>query len=514
MKEFIIEISDKRTRKKDYLVFSDKDLLEIRQEAGNSPVSPFIVRRMEKSASEKSYSLAGLQKQLFRVARDILVGRERLYSIVARSLEPEDPSFSAEHVPSSVGPLSLAFYENHVNDLERLVESIIDRNHIALVWNHARGFLLDRLSTNYPLFGDAKITALRDPREVLRFIIQKPQPRVSYIFEDFHHFIGNEGAVNPEIGEIRSLIKDLHRTFGERDEKVYFLVPSSYDLPLELQPFVSESAKTGRGSKRFLEKYGQNLTDESYLLGTKPVVGMSTIIERVIQILTQMEVSNPLLVGNPGVGKTAVVDGLAAALMRNRVPSVLKGRMLYALSLNSLVAGTRYRGDFEERIKQLMGEVRESKGKIIVFIDEIHTLMEAGAAEGALGAGEILKASLARGEFPCIGATTFMGAEYLARDAALSRRFRKIIVNEPTQDETLRILKGVAPALEKHHGLEIEDEALRAAVELSLKYLPDEYLPGKAIALLDAASAYCRMKGMARVGELEVRMEVKRMQRL
>lgn len=512
MKDFVIELLDKSTGKKDYLVLSDKDLLEIRREAGRNPVSPLIVRRMEGQAIEKSYNLAGLKKQLFRVARDILVGRERQHSIVGRSLEQDVPGLADG--PVKTPPLTLVFYDNHVEDLEKLLESIGEYNHIPLVWSPARGFLLDRLSANYPLFGGTEISRLRDPREVLRFIIQKPQTRVSFIFEDFHHFIGTEGAVHPEIGEIRSLIKDLYRNFGDRDEKIYFFVPSSYEPPLELQPFFAMSAKTKSRSRGFLEQYGRNLTDEDYLLHAKPVVGMSGIIERVIQILTQMEVSNPLLVGHPGVGKTAVVDGLAVAMVNRRVPPSLKGRMLYSLSLNSLVAGTRYRGDFEERIKELMEEVGRSEGKIIIFIDEIHTLVEAGAAEGAMGAGEILKASLARGEFPCIGATTLEGAEYLARDAALSRRFRKIAVNEPAQDEALEILRGVAASFEKHHGLKIDDAALRAAVALSVKYLQDEYLPGKAIALVDAAAAYCGMKGLERVGELDVRMEIKRMQRI
>ena len=522
MKDFVIGIVDEGARKKDYLVLSEQDLSEILREAGRNPVSPLIVRRMERRAFEKSYTLTGLKSELFRVARDILLGKQRSFSLAGRILgqnspaafEPPPPAALTPVVSPPASPLSLVFYDNHVEDLERLVDAIGEQNHVALVWSPSRGFLLDRLSTNYLLFEGTMTSRLRDPIEVLRFIIEKPQTRVSFVFEDFHHFIGKEGAVHPEIGEIRSLIKDLHRVMGERDERVYFFVPSSYEPPLELKPFWAMSAKTKTEAKGFLELYGRNLTDEDYLRHAKPVVGMSAIIDRVIQILTQMEVCNPLLVGHPGVGKTAVVDGLALAMVNNRVPGALKGRMLYSLSLNSLVAGTRYRGDFEERIKQLMDEVRQSQGKIIVFIDEIHTLVEAGAAEGAMGAGEILKASLARGEFPCIGATTLTGAGYFGKDPALSRRFRKIVVVEPTMEEALAILKGVAPSFEKHHGLKIEDAALKAAVELSAKHLHDEYLPGKAIALVDAAAAYCGMKGQERVAELDIWMEIKRMQRM
>lgn len=513
MKDFVIEICDRNTRKKDCIVFSEKDLFEVRQEAGNKPISPFIVRKMEQKAGEKGYSIAGLKSEPFGIARDILVARERMFSLTGVSVETGESSREAEPV-AAMAPLSLVFYDNHAEALEKLKESIRDSKHIPIVWNQARGFLLDRLSINYPLFDGKKVTELSDPREAIKFIIQWPQARVSYIFEDLHHFIGGEGAVHPAIGEIRSLLKDLHRTLGGREERVYCFVPSSYDAPRELQSFLGGPSKSRQGASGWLDRYGKLLTDETYLSRTKPVVGLEGILERVIQILTQMEVSNPLLVGYPGVGKTAVADGLAGMLMKNLVPFPLQGRMLYALSLNRLVAGTRYRGDFEVRLEGLMEEVRKNKDKIIVFIDEIHTLLDAGAAEGAVGAGEILKASLARGEFPCIGATTFAGAEYLAGDPALSRRFRKIIVKEPAPEEALKIMHGVAPAFEQHHGVKIDDAALRSAVELSVNYLPEEYLPGKAIALLDATAAYCRMKGLDRVGELDIRKELRRLQHL
>lgn len=512
MKDFVIDMADKSTSRRDRIVFSERDLLEVRREAGPNPVTPLIVQEMERIAGEKGYLIESSRRKLFGIAGAILVGRGRLFSIEVQRVKAAEPPMAAESVRDEAARLSMVFYDDPVEDLDKLLESIRDHDRIPIVWSHARGFLCDGLSTKYPLFSDSQMRRLSDPGEALKFIIRKPQARVSYVFEDLHHCIGAEGAVHPAIGEIRSLLKDLYRTLAGRDERIYLFVPASYRLPLELQPFVAGSAGSKKRSAGQLERFGRLLTDESYLCRTKPVVGMKGVIERAIQILAQMEVSNPLLVGHPGVGKTAAADGVAAALLRGQVPSPLKGRALYSLSLNSLVAGTRYRGDFEERIEGLMEEVRQKNGRVIIFIDEIHTLLDAGAAEGAMGAGEILKASLARGEFPCLGATTFAGAEHLARDPALSRRFRKIVVHEPRPEDAIRILKGVAPCFEKHHGLKIEDAALRSAVELSVQHLSDEYLPGKAIALVDASAAYCRMKGQDVVRELDVRMELKRLQ--
>ena len=242
----------------------------------------------------------------------------------------------------------------------------------------------------------------------------------------------------------------------------------------------------------------------------KAVIGVDHLIHRLIQILAQMEANNPLLVGHPGVGKTAVVEGLAKALHSGKVAANLRGKMLYSLSLNSLVAGTRYRGDFEARFEDLMEEVIDKKERIIIFIDEIQTLLDAGAAEGAAGAADILKPLLARGDFPCIGATTFEGADHLSRDPALSRRFKKLIINEPTVEEAVAILQGVSGAFETHHRLAISKDALAAAVSLSVEHIPDQYLPGKAISLIDGASAYCSMRGRAVVTREDILMEIER----
>lgn len=411
-------------------------------------------------------------------------------------------------MPSS--HLFLVPYDNHPEDLKRLIKEINHKGKTIVLWNYARGFMVQHHSMTYPLSENIGRSALSDPKDAMRFIIDKAQTRVDYIFEDFHHFIGKRDTVHPEIGEIRTLIKEMSRSINEREESIFFFVPSSYELPPELTPFFSQPSKAEKQTKGFLGKFGLLLTEANFILQSKPVIGADTQIERVIQILSQMEANNPLLVGHPGVGKTAVVEGFAKALFEGNVPAGLKGRMLYLISLNCLVAGTKYRGEFEERLEGLMEDVLQNKNRIIVFIDEIHTLLNAGSAEGAIGAGDALKPVLARGEFPCIGATTFDGAEHLFKDHALSRRFKKVIINEPSPDETLRILKGIAGCFEKHHCTKIEDSALMSAVYLSKKYLPDEYLPGKAIALIDGAAAYCGMKGVDTVKEEDIMLEIEK----
>ncbi|MBF0510304.1 MAG: ATP-dependent Clp protease ATP-binding subunit, partial [Deltaproteobacteria bacterium] len=234
----------------------------------------------------------------------------------------------------------------------------------------------------------------------------------------------------------------------------------------------------------------------------------TVIIDRVIQILSQMETNNPLLVGHPGVGKTAIVDGLARAIYARQVPPGLKDKTVYSLSLTNLIAETRYRGDLEARMEGLMAEVIRKKDKVIIFIDEIHTLVHAGASEGGIGVGDILKPVLSRGEFPCIGATTVTGSNQFLKDPALARRFKRVIVKEPSPGEALKILRGICVCLEKHHGLRIDDAALVSAVDLCLTKISDEYLPSKAISLVDGAAAYCRMRGRERVTRQDILDEI------
>ncbi|MBF0450774.1 MAG: ATP-dependent Clp protease ATP-binding subunit [Candidatus Magnetomorum sp.] len=407
--------------------------------------------------------------------------------------------------------LSLALYENYHDDLQFLISIIKKNGRKTILWNHARGFVLSHLTESYAGFDNKSGQVFSKPGEALRFIINRPQRGVDYIFEDFHHFIGSKESLHPNVGEIRALMKELAREFLKREQTIFFFVPSTYQLPAEMVPFFQSISKKKDSHKNYLEKYGVLLNDPARIKKSKPLVGCEDYIARVIQILSQMETNNPMLVGHPGVGKTAIVEGVARELYHGHVTDCLKDKMLYQLSLNSMVAGTKFRGDFENRLEGLMNEVLDYKDQIIIFIDEIHTILNAGSAEGAMSAGDILKPVLARGEFPCIGATTFSDYKWFTKDRALARRFKKIIVKEPSPEETLRILKGVARCFERFHTVKIDELALMAAIEESTEYIHDEYLPGKAIALLDSTAAFCKMKGSSFVREDDVLEEIERM---
>src|SRR5229473_2440280 len=249
-------------------------------------------------------------------------------------------------------------------------------------------------------------------------------------------------------------------------------------------------------SSKLLDQFGRNLTKQSTEGKLDPVVGRATEIERLMQILSRRTKNNPVLIGEPGVGKTAVVEGLAARIATNQVPELLKNKQIYTLDLAALVAGSKYRGEFEERLKKVMKEITQ-RGDIILFIDELHNLVGAGAAEGAIDAASILKPALARGELQTIGATTLEEyRKYLERDSALERRFQQIRVEEPTIDQTVEILKGLRERYEQHHKVQITDEALGAAGELASRYISDRFLPDKAIDLIDEAASRMRIKSM------------------
>jgi ATP-dependent Clp protease ATP-binding subunit ClpC len=252
----------------------------------------------------------------------------------------------------------------------------------------------------------------------------------------------------------------------------------------------------GKKSSKLLDQFGRNLTKLAAEGKLDPVVGRETEIERIMQILSRRTKNNPVLIGEPGVGKTAVVEGLAQRITNSDVPELLKNKQIYTLDLAALVAGSKYRGEFEERLKKVMKEITQ-RGDIILFIDELHNLVGAGAAEGAIDAASILKPALARGELQTIGATTLDEyRKYLERDSALERRFQQIRVEEPTIDQTVEILKGLRDRYEQHHKVQITDEALRAAGELADRYIADRFLPDKAIDLIDEAASRMRIKSM------------------
>ena len=252
----------------------------------------------------------------------------------------------------------------------------------------------------------------------------------------------------------------------------------------------------GKKSSKLLDQFGRNLTKLAAEGKLDPVVGRETEIERIMQILSRRTKNNPVLIGEPGVGKTAVVEGLAQRITNADVPELLKGKQIYTLDLAALVAGSKYRGEFEERLKKVMKEITQ-RGDIILFIDELHNLVGAGAAEGAIDAASILKPALARGELQTIGATTLDEyRKYLERDSALERRFQQIRVDQPSTEETVQILKGLRDRYESHHKVEITDEALEAAAELADRYISDRQLPDKAIDLIDEAASRMRIKSM------------------
>jgi ATP-dependent Clp protease ATP-binding subunit ClpC len=258
----------------------------------------------------------------------------------------------------------------------------------------------------------------------------------------------------------------------------------------------SSGSSEGKKSSKLLDQFGRNLTKLAAEGKLDPVVGRETEIERIMQILSRRTKNNPVLIGEPGVGKTAVVEGLAQRITASDVPELLKNKQIYTLDLAALVAGSKYRGEFEERLKKVMKEITQ-RGDIILFIDELHNLVGAGAAEGAIDAASILKPALARGELQTIGATTLDEyRKYLERDSALERRFQQIRVEEPTIDQSVEILKGLRDRYEQHHKVQITDEALRAAGELADRYISDRFLPDKAIDLIDEAASRMRIKSM------------------
>ena len=272
----------------------------------------------------------------------------------------------------------------------------------------------------------------------------------------------------------------------------------------------SKSNKTSEQKKTMIGKYGKDLTELAENGGIDPVIGRNKEISRVIEILCRRTKNNPCLIGEPGVGKTAVAEGLALQIANGNVPELLKNKRIISVDLTCMVAGTKYRGDFEERIKSIIDEVC-ADGNIILFIDELHNIVGAGSAEGAVDAANILKPSLARGELQVVGATTIDEyRKYIEKDAALERRFQTVSVDEPNRETTILMLQGLRERYEKHHGVKISSEAINSAVDLSVRYITDRFLPDKAIDLIDEASSKIRLKSYtppAHIRELENRLK-------
>src|SRR5450830_331662 len=319
-----------------------------------------------------------------------------------------------------------------------------------------------------------------------------------------HNYIGTEhillGLIREGEGVAAQVLVKLGADLNRVRQQVIQLL-SGYQGKEQVAVGGETTQGTQAGSQ-ILDQFGRNLTQAARVGKLDPVIGREKEMERVMQILSRRSKNNPVLIGEPGVGKTAVVEGLAQAIVRGDVPETLKDKQLYTLDLGSLIAGSRYRGDFEERLKKVTKEIR-TRGDIITFIDEIHTLVGAGAAEGAIDAASILKPLLARGELQTIGAMTLDEyRKHVEKDAALERRFQPIQVQEPTLQHTIEILKGLRDRYEAHHRVSITDGALVAAATLADRYVNDRFLPDKAIDLMDEAGARLRIRRMTAPPEL------------
>ena len=304
-----------------------------------------------------------------------------------------------------------------------------------------------------------------------------------------HNYIGTEHLLLGLVREGEGVAARVLSNLGVDPAKIRSEITKLLGVETSVTP-TKERTKTPT-----LDSYGRDLTDLAANNKLDPVIGRSTEIERVIQILSRRTKNNPALIGEPGVGKTAIVEGLAQKILSNEVPDLLRDKRVISLDLAGLVAGTKYRGEFEERLKRVMEEIRNAAGEIILFVDELHTIVGAGAAEGAIDASNILKPALARGELQCIGATTLDEyRKYIEKDAALERRFQSVQVGEPSLEEAVLILKGLRDRYEAHHKVQITDEALEASVRLASRYITERFLPDKAIDVMDEAASRVRLQ--------------------
>ena len=333
-------------------------------------------------------------------------------------------------------------------------------------------------------------------------------PRAEYVLENaveeaesFHQeLVGTDHLLLALIKETDCVAARLLVTMGVNMQKLYIDTLTAMGMDIseakeELQA-MKNSGDDSVGNTPMLDKYSRDLTRMAAAGKLDPVIGRETEIGRIIQILSRRTKNNPCLIGEPGVGKTAIVEGLAQRIVEGTVPEAIAGKRVLVLDLSGMVAGSKYRGEFEERIKKVIAEVMDHPG-VLLFIDELHTIIGAGGAEGAMDASNILKPSLSRGEIQIIGATTITEyRKYIEKDTALERRFQPVTVDEPTEEETLDILKGLRPYYEKHHQVNITDDALDAAVHMSVRYLNERFLPDKAIDLIDEAAAKVRLSGV------------------
>ncbi len=402
-----------------------------------------------------------------------------------------------------------------VEAAENLGHTYIGSEHILL------GLLSDSRMVSYSILGSKKVT-LKKAEEQIRSVVgvglpttltpDDITPRCRKIIENA--LVLGRNAPLGESGTQQLLVSLLREPQCAGCRILNSLGVAPYDISADAlnsnDIADNKSSKPSEQKKTMIGKYGKDLTELAENGGIDPVIGRNKEISRVIEILCRRTKNNPCLIGEPGVGKTAVAEGLALQIANGNVPELLKNKRIISVDLTCMVAGTKYRGDFEERIKSIIDEVC-ADGNIILFIDELHNIVGAGSAEGAVDAANILKPSLARGELQVVGATTVDEyRKYIEKDAALERRFQTVSVDEPDRETTVLMLKGLKERYEKHHGVKISDEAINTAVDLSERYITDRYMPDKAIDLIDEASSKVRLKSYtppAHIRELENRLK-------
>jgi len=321
-------------------------------------------------------------------------------------------------------------------------------------------------------------------------------PRIARLLENANaeaerlkdEFIGTEHLLIALASERQGEVARIFKDFGIDQEKLYRALR-------EIRGGHRVTDPRAESKYRSLEKYSTDLTELAHQGKLDPVVGRDEEIKRVMQVLTRRTKNNPVIIGEAGVGKTAIAEGLAQKIVAGDVPDSLKRRRVIALDMGALVAGSKFRGEFEERLKAVMDEIRQAQGEIILFIDELHTVVGAGAAEGAIDASNMLKPALARGELQCVGATTLDEyRKHIEKDAALERRFQPVFVGEPSVEAAIEMLRGLRPKYEAHHKVKIDDSAITAAVNLSHRYVTERFLPDKAIDLIDEAASKLRIE--------------------
>lgn len=381
---------------------------------------------------------------------------------------------------------------------EHLMVALVEQEGLAVS-------IFNKLETN--------VNQLREKTE--SFIQSKPQVSGSgtsvYLGRSLDTLLDRADAIRKEYEDDYISIEHLILAYAKDDRFGKILLQEFNLTETKLRDAIQEirgnqkvTDKNPEGKYESLEKYGRDLTQFAKEGKLDPVIGRDDEIRRTIQILSRRTKNNPVLIGEPGVGKTAIAEGLAQRIVSGDVPQSLKDRKLIALDMGALIAGAKYRGEFEERLKAVLKEVTDSKGQIILFIDEIHTVVGAGATQGAMDAGNLLKPMLARGELRCIGATTLDEyRKYIEKDAALERRFQQVYVDQPTVEDTISILRGLKERYEVHHGVKISDSALVAAATLSTRYISDRFLPDKAIDLVDESAAKLKMEITSKPEELD-----------